>query len=464
MEAVAVLPLLARGRCLGCLAVGFVAVHDFVDEELASLVELAEQCALALDRALLYDGERRANETLEFLAEATRIMVSALDPQEVLRRLVRLAVPRLAPWCAVYVADQGQLQRVAIEIAGHRELVDELRLAEPVPIDSASPLASAYRAGAVQIVPDISADMVGRTYSGERLVKVLSLGWRSAMVVPVPVRGQTIGVMSLVFPKVGPPSAELQYAAGGLAARAGIALDTAERYRVQFDAAQQLAAALLPERLPHVETLDITARYVPATGSVCGDWYEAEVLSDGAILLGVGDAVGHGLEAASTMAALRHGARGLALVDRRPGELLGHLGRLLESTAVGRMATALYGRLDPVTGRGPWASAGHFSPLLVGAAGGSAFADLPRNPLLGAGWAEPYAEGDVVLGPGATLILFTDGVVERRRTPLDEGLARLAELTADGHEMKVDELADSIVAELCELPEDDCCLLVVRRL
>src|SRR5438309_5241885 len=115
VAATAVMPLIARARTIGCLAIGFAEESDFGEGELQFFGALAKHCALSLDRARLYDDEREARETLEFLGEATRIMVSAARPADVLGQLVQLAVPRLAKWCAVYVRSGDVLARVAME-------------------------------------------------------------------------------------------------------------------------------------------------------------------------------------------------------------------------------------------------------------------------------------------------------------------------------------------------------------
>ncbi|MHB8438022.1 MAG: GAF domain-containing protein, partial [Acidimicrobiales bacterium] len=129
-SSVVVLPLVARGRAIGCLHIGWPEVRDF-RPDIARLEALADLCSAAVDRADLYERERRARETLEFLNQGTRLMVSRLEPDEIVRALVRLAVPRLAPWCAVYVHNGDDIDRVALEIVGDPELADRLRTIPP---------------------------------------------------------------------------------------------------------------------------------------------------------------------------------------------------------------------------------------------------------------------------------------------------------------------------------------------
>src|SRR5579872_4748929 len=136
-SAVAILPLVTADRTVGCLHVGWAQEEAApFQPDLALLEALAKVCAAALDRALLYERERRVRETLDFLNEGTRLMVSALEPEAIVRSLVRLAVPRLAPWCAVYVAEGRHLHRVAVEVADDPELSRLVLAGRPVPVDT----------------------------------------------------------------------------------------------------------------------------------------------------------------------------------------------------------------------------------------------------------------------------------------------------------------------------------------
>lgn len=476
-ESTVVLPLEARERTVGCLSIGFAEVRDFAPQEIAGLVAVAEHCALALDRAMLFDTERSGRETLEFLAEGTRLMVSALEPAQVLRALVRLAVPRLAPWCAVYVSDHHAeggpvLRRVAIEIAGNSGLSERIRSVKPVSVDADVPLARAYRTNEVQIVPSAAPDEVARTTATTDRAVVAAIGWGTALVLPIRAEGRPIGVMSLVLERgsdIRRPS--LRHAADGLAARAGVALQNAERHRLQVETIETLAAALLPNRLPELAGVSIAARYVSAAGMVCGDWYEAELIRDGNLLVGVGDACGHGVPAAAMMSEVRNGARGLAMADRSPGELLDHLSRLLETgtddsavitDAPPRIATALYGVFDPPTGVLLWASAGHLAPLVVHPGGQVELLEgRPGLPLGVEG--RPHEDRVVKIDPGSSFILYTDGLVERRGQGLDAGMDRLRSLVAGVAARSPSGIVDAVMAELAVEPSDDCCMIVVRR-
>jgi len=151
-------------------------------------------------------------------------------------------------------------------------------------------------------------------------------------------------------------------------------------------------------------------------------------------------------------------------VGRDPRHVLDDLGRFIVTTDPERFATVAYARLEPSSGRTRWSSAGHPPPLLVDAAGGHRFLTEVRGPPLGTTVGNGYNGAALDLEPGDTLLLYTDGVVERRTSALYEGLERLAALAVDHREVSASELVDLVIERLGAAAEDDCCVLVARRL
>lgn len=461
MEAGVALPLVARGRPLGVLAVAFPTARELVEAEVGVLEAVAEQCGLALDRALLFDAERGARETLEFLAEATRVMVSALDPRAVLDQLVELAVPRLADACTVYVERAGALHRVATRVRGVPDAPPRLGT-EPFDTSGATPLGRVYRTGQSEILHQLDDEVIERLYPG-RVPATRRFGITSAIVLPLRARATITGVIAFAFMDAGRTrDPDLVYAVNGFAARAGIALDNARRFDDERSTVRTLTDALLPAGVPRVAGYDLAARYVPATGELGGDWYDAQLLPGDALLVGVGDVAGHGLDAAAQMSELRHVARGLAASRRRPRALLDGLGRFTADASPTLLATLAYARFELASGRGRWASAGHPPAILVRGEAAKVL-DAPHGPALGISADPEYHDRAVALGPGDLFVLYTDGVVERRDRSFDAGLDSLARLIAANIGRPVDGLADVIVDELCRDPTDDCCVLLLRR-
>ena len=228
--------------------------------------------------------------------------------------------------------------------------------------------------------------------------------------------------------------------------------------------AETLQRSLLPDRLPEVPGMALGARYVPAGAdlAVGGDWYDVVELPTGHVGLAIGDVAGHGPRAASTMGQLRMALRAYALEESSPTEVVGRLDRLVGRLLGAEIVTLVYLVLDLDTWTIRYANAGHPPPLVVGPACQTSFLEDGLGSPLGCADPGPLAEGELLLGPESTLVLFTDGLVERRGASIDEGLERLAGLAADCHQ-GIEGFCDRLLGSLAEGdPADDVALLAVR--
>jgi anti-sigma regulatory factor (Ser/Thr protein kinase) len=229
--------------------------------------------------------------------------------------------------------------------------------------------------------------------------------------------------------------------------------------------AETLQRSLLPERLPDVPGLDVAARYVAgsADAQVGGDWYDVVALRDGHAGVAIGDVVGHGLDAAARMARLQNALRAYALEGLRPSLVLERMNGFAREVAGGPMATLLYGVVDPEEGNLRMASAGHPPPLVISAEGDSYYAEGPAGSPLGVVPFPTYEEATVPLSPGSTVLLYTDGLVERPEAPLEEGLDWLRGF-APGVASSPDELCGALLQSRFREapPRDDVALLAVR--
>ena len=242
-------------------------------------------------------------------------------------------------------------------------------------------------------------------------------------------------------------------------------------YEREHRVAETLQRSLLPAKLPDIEGVTLAARYLPAGEgeAVGGDWYDAAELPDGRVALVVGDVVGHGLRAAAVMGQLRNAFRAYAITDTAPAEIVARLNRLVASGEEDVMATVLYLALDRDTGEVAYASAGHPPPLLL-TADGARFLEGGRSVPVGAADLATFREERATLPPDATLLLYTDGLIERRDTPLEDRLAQLAAAASagafpgDASQADLENLCDEILAGVLEgeLPTDDVALLAVR--
>jgi len=265
-----------------------------------------------------------------------------------------------------------------------------------------------------------------------------------------------------------------RYAGGRFAGYVGTAIDIHERktmearlravYEREHTIAETLQRSLLPARLPRIEGLEIAARYLPAGhgAAIGGDWYDALERPDGRVALVVGDVVGHGLRAAAVMGQLRNAFRAYGLAESSPAEVMARVNRLVMSGEDDAMATALYLVLDRETGELAFASAGHPPPLVLGKEGAT-FLEGGRSPPVGAAAPGAFREARTVLPTGGALLLYTDGLVERRDTPIESRLDQLAEIAANA-DGGLEVLCDAVLAGVLDerTPSDDVALLAVR--
>jgi serine phosphatase RsbU (regulator of sigma subunit) len=234
-------------------------------------------------------------------------------------------------------------------------------------------------------------------------------------------------------------------------------------YTEQRSIAQTLQHALLPDVLPQFAGLGVSALYVPASAGidVGGDWYDIVAAGDGRLLLLLGDVSGHGLKAATTMASLRHAALAYASQDPRPGTVLAKLSDYVNGVEHDYLATVLCATIDVDAHELTIASAGHIPPLLLDGDEGR-FVDFEVNVPIGVARDSPYHEATVTVAPGATLVAFTDGLVERRGEPLDAGLARLR-AAAVGQRLALGDLLAKLAHDLASHDhQDDTAMVGIR--
>jgi len=211
--------------------------------------------------------------------------------------------------------------------------------------------------------------------------------------------------------------------------------------------------------------MEVGARYVPVASGidVGGDWYDIVDVGQEQVLAMIGDVSGHGLRAATTMASLRHAALAYAAQDHSPGSVLARLSDFVNSNPHEHFATMLCALIDIRAHRLTVASAGHMAPLLIGGAGSDGhFVELTANVPIGVARDSPYEEVTVSVPPNATLIAFTDGLVERRSEIIDTGLARLQAAATD-RRLALDDLLSMLAHGLAsEDHHDDTAIVGIR--
>ncbi|MEW2528994.1 SpoIIE family protein phosphatase [Streptomyces sp. NPDC047071] len=307
---------------------------------------------------------------------------------------------------------------------------------------------------------------------------------QSTLAVPMVAHDTVVGLAQFSRTKGSEPFGERDRAlAGELAARAAVCIDNARLYRREHERALILQRSLLPPGDPEAAGLDIACRYLPgnAATEVGGDWFDVIELPGHRTALVVGDVMGRGLRAAVTMGELRSAVRTLALLDLEPAEVLAALDEIARglgnpsgprrTTARGArdtddlaevyLATCVYAVYDAVTRRVTIANAGHLPPVLVEPGESALMLDVPPGMPLGVG-GEPFEEVEVDLPEGALLALYTDGLVESRDHPLDEGLNAFVSTLTDP-EQALEDICDHVLSTLdTHHGEDDIALLMAR--
>jgi anti-sigma regulatory factor (Ser/Thr protein kinase) len=308
---------------------------------------------------------------------------------------------------------------------------------------------------------------------------------QSTLAVPMVAHDTVVGLVQFSRTKGSEPFGERDRAlAVELAARAAVCMDNARLYRREHERALILQRSLLPPGDPEASGLDIACRYLPgnAATEVGGDWFDVIELPGHRTALVVGDVMGRGLRAAVAMGELRTAVRTLALLDLEPAEVLSALdeiarglgtpGGVQQSTRGARqsrdadlsevyLATCVYAVYDSVTRRCTFANAGHLPPVLVEPGESALMLDVPPGMPLGVG-GEPFEEVEVELPEGALLALYTDGLVESRDHPLDEGLQAFVGALTDPSS-PLEDVCDHVLNTLdTHHGEDDIALLMAR--
>jgi serine phosphatase RsbU (regulator of sigma subunit) len=248
---------------------------------------------------------------------------------------------------------------------------------------------------------------------------------------------------------------------------------TRDQLAEEHTLALRLQQAIMPPDAPPVEAtgIDVAVRYRPAGQGhlVGGDWYDTLLLPSNEVLLVVGDVAGHGIDAVTGMVAARNSLRGLAITGAGPGDLLRMLNGVMCHLTSGVIGTVVCGVYEPETRVLRWARAGHLPPVVV-RSGGARQLPLPSGVLLGMDPDAEYEEAIQPLAPGDTMLLFTDGLIERRGESIEDVLSDFVTAVAEGHRAAALEggeptaaaQADQILAGAASDTDDDACLVAVR--
>jgi PAS domain S-box-containing protein len=461
------------------------------------------------ERRRLQDELVRTSRVSSLLAQITGALNETMEAEEAVAVLAELVAPTLADWCIVTLVEgEGQLassrwrERLR-DLAtwhgdpGKRSLVERYAKVRISALSDESFVRRGLESQDPVILESHAEETVGAALESEEARQVLAeLAPESAVAVPLRGRGHTLGLLtayrSADRPAFGTEDLDVLRE---IAARAGLALDNARVFAEQRKLAEALQRSLLTDP-PEPDHLHVTVRYEPAAegAEVGGDWYDSFIQADGATNVVIGDVVGHDTAAATAMGQLRGLLRGIAITTGEgPAEVLSRVDSAMRLLQIDTTATAVAARFEQTPQDREqglthlrWSSAGHPPPLVavardplrpgrgldvaeIGPDDGVEVDvhELEQDPgvLLGLDPAAPRHEAVFTLPQGSTVLLYTDGLVERRGEDIDVGIARLrdafAEVVAQG--LAADLACDAILRRLRpEVPEDDVALVMVR--
>jgi hypothetical protein len=432
--------------------------------------------------AQLSAGPSVALATRALLSEAAARIGSTLDVNRTADEAVAVAVPAFADGAVIYLAERlladefggpvagasAVARRVAVRLAGRPDHgpAGPLPVGEVLAFGPGTPHAQVMSGTAALRFDQLdaeTAERIGRHSAG----RAAAARFTSYLAVPLLARGVVLGCVTFARaagrPPFGPDDTEL---ASGLADRAASCLDNARRYGQERRTALALQRGLLPARPQVPPGLQVAHWYRPVGANmVGGDWYDIVPVSGGRAVLIVGDVMGHGPEAAAVMVQLRTAAHTLADLELPPAAVLRRLDRLAAGLPGAPFATCVYAVLDPAESCCLIAEAGHLPPLLTRADGRTDVLDLPPGLPLGLG-GEAFQPTQISLPPGATLALYTDGLVESRTRPLGDGMDALADALsgalAPARPAALDAACTAVTAQLMQLGEDDITLVLAQ--
>ncbi len=419
--------------------------------------DLSHRAEREREREQLY-REQAAREEAEHMAgmiQGLQLLLDAALAHGRLEQIVELLVPRLcevlsADVATIFLTDEDTGELVLRGCTGglpeERVVARDRHIAARV-ADSRSPLL-------VNNPPDTD------------LASPVMRGMASVISVPLTAGEDVTGVIQVGVPAPRTFDDDNLLLLGLAADRVALAIDHSLVFEREHRIAETLQRSLLPERLPVIPGLEVAARYIPAASEseVGGDWYDVIQIDSSRVGLVMGDVAGKGLAAASMVGTLRSAMRAYALEDREPADVIGSLNQLMWSEVEdSEMATLVYIVVDPVANRMTWVNAGHPPPLILAADGSNSFLEGPRSVPLGVMPFPSFEEGSAPLPEGGTLVLYTDGLVERPGELLDDGFARLS-VAAQGADVSADAACDHMLERLVPTGAmaDDVALLALH--
>ena len=399
-------------------------------------------------------GQTDDHSAVQSLQRVTEAALAYLDLDDLLSELLDRTTEILdVDTAAILLLEEDRRELVARAAKGLEEEV-ERGFTLPVGAGFAGRIAATQQPVVVEDLDNSPIEIVNPLMRQK--------GVRSLLGVPLIVEGRLVGVLHVGTLERRDFDSDDIHLLRTVGDRVALAIEHGQLMELRT-AARHLQQGLLPQALPEIPELDLAARYLPAEAGVGGDWYDVIALPSGRVGVAIGDVVGKGAQAAAYMGELRSALRAYALEELAPALALAKLARFVDLIR-GQMATLVYGIIDPGESRMRIARAGHPYPLLVHPERGATYLTSGGGPPLGVPGVDSFPEHESAIEAGSTLLLYTDGLVERRGERISDPEAALAE-TASASPLDPETLCDNVLSRFVrgQSSQDDVALLAVRN-
>ncbi|MGC1379523.1 MAG: SpoIIE family protein phosphatase [Candidatus Baltobacteraceae bacterium] len=413
------------------------------------------------------DHYKRQGQRFAFIAKAGEVLAESLDLQTTLERLLAIIVPEFGDWAAIDLFDEnGRLKTAAVMHAdpAKMHLMKQLLGRYNHDPHTEPRIAEILRENRPMILPVISEEQVEKAAAREFLGVIRDLAPHSGVTIPLRTRGRTIGSLVAYWAETPRRYDEQDLPLFvELTKRAAVSIENARLYETEREIAAEFQRASLPISLPRVAGLQFNGIYVPASDRelLGGDWYDALRLTDGRIVISIGDVAGSGIAAAVIMSSMRQVIRGVAQVYADPIAILDAANRTLKTEHPETFVTAFVGVFDPIARTLTFASAGHPAPLLRDEDGSVTALGSAGPPLGLRGRGETASR--VKLPESVLLVFYTDGLIEAERNVID-GEARLRAALARAEIANASNPADSLYRAVLKSGSNDDVVVLTLRL
>jgi GAF domain-containing protein len=466
-----------ENRVLGSMCAIGVEPRQWTADERQTLSDLAIAASSELQARIAVNEARRARDAsdaararIEMMADVSAALISTMDPADAMERLLDVLVDRFAMWAFVFMS--GTADAPPQVFARHR-VSDMHRALEALTSESSVRLRDMAMTRSVLdgarpfVLLDLQQARAAVDRAGVSSPIFHDLGVGSVLIVPMAVGDVVIGALTLFGDPDGADFTTVDVTlAADLAQRAAMTFEHARLYAREHRVAFELQHSLLPD-LPRVVGIGVDAVYRAAAYGVDvgGDWYDLIDIGDGSFFACVGDVTGHNIQAAVAMARVQSAIRIFVAGGLGPADIVDRVASVARTVLGDLMATCLVAHLAPADD-GTWtatvANAGHLPPIVVHADGKADVMEIRNDPLFGAANPSKRRASNAQLAAGSTLILYTDGLIEHRREPIDDGIERLRVAASQAGAGPVEGLCARLVHALSPDGRDDIACISIR--